>query len=751
MKIIRERVRCVFLLFTVLLAYTLLAQDTAYACKKLDNQTSEFTPCSSNSDCSTQGHACFGGYCACTGKLSITLEWEEDTRLDMSVNVLEGPDISASNKRSGGGGLVLDDCKGRGSDCDTLGIGRQIKTEHIVWPWGDVGALDTDVPVFNPNLIKIKNVTGDAATDYSVTLRYASGEEVEVISETIEGTKDAEDSFFVSIDPDKFTLCASDTDKDGLCDKWEREGIKNDDGDLLLDLPALGASVDKKDVFVEVDYVAGRKPEQDGLDAVVAAFAEHDINLHVFLDDEIAENPKSEVGLYANSGGLTVPTIKYGAGSTSACANNNGYFGIQWDGDHKPADNQVGPDRTNSLCEEIMDAHRKVFRYGVFAWARPNSGSSGKGHLPGSDFIVSVGSWVGNLPAGSLYAGLSKRQFEEGTFMHELGHTLGLGHGGVDHFNCKPNYLSIMSYYYQFEGLYPGRKLTYSEQNLHTLNQRDLNERVGLAGERLDLSHDAPPASWTRVIYGSDGPFQRTPLGNRKGYIPQDLTTLPAATESIDWDWSGDTDAEDGSVDLRTTTVLWTDSGGNQREKDLCNAGGVKRKLEGQNDWQNLHFNHRHSSAYAAEGTNGPLDEEEEMTFEQVQAISMGVDADGDGLVNAKDNCFGVYNPNQDDADGDGVGDSCDRCPGAKGGSSYEGCPESQLADAGDTGAPDAGSGDIGYGVADTDGPESAGGANSRESGCSASGSGAGGLSAVCWLLALAFAGMARRRRKRRL
>jgi hypothetical protein len=37
--------------------------------------------------------------------------------------------------------------------------------------------------------------------------------------------------------------------------------------------------------------------------------------------------------------------------------------------------------------------------------------------------------------------------------MHELGHNLGLLHGGDDDINNKPNYLSIMNYMYQLEGL----------------------------------------------------------------------------------------------------------------------------------------------------------------------------------------------------------------------------------------------------------------------------------------------------------
>jgi hypothetical protein len=43
---------------------------------------------------------------------------------------------------------------------------------------------------------------------------------------------------------------------------------------------------------------------------------------------------------------------------------------------------------------------------------------------------------------------------------------------------------------------------------------------------------------------------------------------------------------------------------------------------------------------------------------------SPGADSDGDGILDAMDNCPLVYNPEQTDADGDGVGDGCDACPG---------------------------------------------------------------------------------------
>jgi outer membrane protein assembly factor BamB len=38
---------------------------------------------------------------------------------------------------------------------------------------------------------------------------------------------------------------------------------------------------------------------------------------------------------------------------------------------------------------------------------------------------------------------------DPGTMMHELGHNLGLQHGGAEVRNCKPNYLTVMNYHYQ--------------------------------------------------------------------------------------------------------------------------------------------------------------------------------------------------------------------------------------------------------------------------------------------------------------
>ena len=104
------------------------------------------------------------------------------------------------------------------------------------------------------------------------------------------------------------------------------------------------------------------------------------------------------------------------------------------------------------------------------------AGESGIAEISGNDFIVSLGNHVQDL-------GLSDETLTEaGTFMHELGHNLGLHHGGgieepcqdqsqchvgytcaqtavgkycvgADDTTWKPNYLSVMNYRFQFTGI----------------------------------------------------------------------------------------------------------------------------------------------------------------------------------------------------------------------------------------------------------------------------------------------------------
>lgn len=153
---------------------------------------------------------------------------------------------------------------------------------------------------------------------------------------------------------------------------------------------------------------------------------------------------------------------------------------------------------------------------------------TGHAELPGFNFVVTLGNF---RDQGASAATLAR--WSGSTFMHELGHNLGLRHGGdVSLPTDKPNYLSVMNYL--FPGGIPfasrpgsttvaGFRLDYSDQALPTLDESHLDETKGIGARGSDVTEFAGQ-------YGGAG--------------------IAAAQGPIDWNNSGTATDTDVAVDL---------------------------------------------------------------------------------------------------------------------------------------------------------------------------------------------------------
>ena len=353
-------------------------------------------------------------------------------------------------------------------------------------------------------------------------------------------------------------LCVTDLDLDGIMDCWETQGWGidvNSDNVIDMDLYALGARPDHKDLFVEADAMTGMAPSSAAMQKVSNAFAAvpnqylnnpdgaPGINLHIQLDD-------TTLGIVA------WPTNWW-----------THFFDIKRD-TFGTASERSSPNKDN-----ILDAKRLAFRYCIFAYSYDTLGSSGVAEGIGSnDFMVTLGTW-------STSGGTSDQR--AGTFMHELGHTLGLRHGGADDENYKPNYISIMSYTWQTPFRWADTwRLDYSRTALPSLDESRLLEASGLGS----------PMGFTPII---NVPF------SGPGRVKRYATTRHAA--AVDWDTSGTTNSGPVAVDVNVFRTNLDPSPGDT--------------LTSQSDWPLLIYNFRHTAGFIDGPPAKQVLETPEMTY----------------------------------------------------------------------------------------------------------------------------------------
>jgi MBG domain (YGX type)/PASTA domain/Galactose oxidase, central domain len=141
---------------------------------------------------------------------------------------------------------------------------------------------------------------------------------------------------------------------------------------------------------------------------------------------------------------------------------------------------------------------------------------SGYSDLGGADSAVTLALWETNPNQD-----MSKRaNVIAGTLYHEIGHTLGLSHGGLYYdtsgsyvptfeVNCKPNYQSVMNYLFQLDGVGPNAAVAYSNQTLTELFSSSLQSVGQLADTDSGFAGIAPTFS-TSAWYTSTPPSSTT-------------------------------------------------------------------------------------------------------------------------------------------------------------------------------------------------------------------------------------------------
>ena len=224
-----------------------------------------------------------------------------------------------------------------------------------------------------------------------------------------------------------------DSDGDGLLDCWEKNKGIDFDGNCSIDLdltqyPGGDPDPNRKDLYVEIDYMFGLQPSALALNNIRNTFGSgtvHNVpghpdgvNVHFQVDEQVTSDT------FTNFDTEFSPCTASGTAQKTFDAWKAERFGTQLE-------------RSSSSSSALLGAKRLIFRYGLVVQRLVGQNDMmGCAEVPGDDFVVAQFGFVN---------GYSSPANQEGVFLHELGHLLGLRHGGGSNLDKQPNYLSVMN------------------------------------------------------------------------------------------------------------------------------------------------------------------------------------------------------------------------------------------------------------------------------------------------------------------
>ncbi len=314
------------------------------------------------------------------------------------------------------------------------------------------------------------------------------GSTVSVRVENHDGTRSPARSYRLPVD-----YASRDSDGDGLLDEWEINGYTAPSGGTI-DLAAFGCDPHRKDLLVEVDWIAAAVP-QNGIWATVEA---------MFANAPVL-NPDGSQGISAwidrGQGGAFT-------GGGTVLANHSV---TDWVTPPGSVTGFVNFDTYKSNGSNFDPDRRAIFHYNVFGRGMPG-GFSGRGEIWGNDFLVTFRN----------FSEWSSAIAQAGTFLHELGHNLSWRHGGIDNGAAdanllyKANFHSTMNYRYQFPGISvdcdvtPDGVVGFSEGIFRDLHETTVTEATGICDN-------------TAIDYNCDGDFSDSgplDINRRPGLCP---------------------------------------------------------------------------------------------------------------------------------------------------------------------------------------------------------------------------------------